>query len=106
MVQENSSKAMMEPCARCKERQERWFMEGKEARVAGAPCHAEEFLTICDGMAAAARLQCLRHEKDRNVRTTKVDKTDFYFGDTVEKDPESSPFLPLLLQFKLPSPLV
>lgn len=50
MVQENSSKAMMEPCARCKEMQERWLMEGKEARV------AEEFLTICDGMASAARL--------------------------------------------------
>lgn len=82
-MQENPSKATMEPCARCEEMQERWVVEAKEARVPGAPWHAEEFLTICDGMAAADRLYCSRHEKDRDVWTTKEDKTDFYFGDTV-----------------------
>ena len=38
-------------------------------RVPGALSYAEESLTTCEGMGAAARLHCLRSEKDKDNKT-------------------------------------
>lgn len=40
-------------------------MEVKEAKVLGAPGHAEELLMTCGRMGAAARSYCLWYEKGR-----------------------------------------
>lgn len=45
----------------------------------------------CEGMRAAARLYHLSYEKDRDLWRTKVDKTDFYFSDTVWRKIQNLP---------------